>query len=332
MKRILIVFFSFFLLLAIGGVYFYLNLKPISSEKAVVTVVIPKGLSALQVGTKLQKANLIKSPLVFKIYVQLVGKQTKLFAGEFNLSPNLSIPKIVERLTHGPEEVWVTVPEGLRREEIMEKFVAGLEIKEMEKELFRKEFLTASSGKEGYLFPDTYLFPKNASASAVVKMMLNTFDKRVDDKVKNDIASSDYDLSQVVTMASLVERESRGNAERPVVAGILYSRIKLGMPLQVDASVQYVLANLRCKATTIGCQWWPTILLGDRQFSSPFNTYKVKGLPPAPICNPGLSSIKAAVYPEDSNYLYYLHDTKGVIHYAKTLEEHNLNVGKYIGK
>lgn len=332
MKRILIVFFSIFFLLAAISAFFYTNLKPVSSDKTTVAVIIPKGLSALEVGAKLQKAGLIKSPLVFKIYVQLIGKQTKLFAGEFNLSPDLSVPQIIERLTHGPEEVWVTVPEGLRREEIMEKFVAGLNFKEAEKETFRKEFLVASSGKEGYLFPDTYLFPKTASASAVVKVMLNTFDKRIDEKIKKDIAGSDYDLDQVMTMASLIERESRGNAERPVVAGILYRRIRLGMPLQVDASVQYVLANLRCKATTLDCQWWPTILLGDRQFNSPYNTYKVKGLPPAPICNPGLSSIKAAVYPEESDYLYYLHDSKGIIHYAETLDGHNINIGKYIGK
>jgi UPF0755 protein len=108
------------------------------------------------------------------------------------------------------------------------------------------------------------------------------------------------------------------------VAGILYQRIVMGMPLQVDATVQYVVANEKTG-------WWPEITLEDRKVKSAFNTYLILGLPPAPIANPGLSAISAAINPEKSDYLYYLHDAQGMIHYAATLEEHNLNIKKYLG-
>jgi UPF0755 protein len=159
--------------------------------------------------------------------------------------------------------------------------------------------------------------------------MKATFEKKVDSSMREEINKGSLGLEKTIILASLVERETKTEEERPIVAGILLNRLGINMPLQIDATVQYAVASVSCKAK-IDCEWWPTTTIEDRQINSQYNTYKYANLPPAPIANPGLSSIKAVIYPEESNYLYYLHDKKGVIHYAETLEEHNANIKKYI--
>ncbi len=185
---------------------------------------------------------------------------------------------------------------------------------------FISEFLRASESKEGYLFPDTYLFPKEASASSIVAKMVGTYNN----KTKNLKNQSGLTNKDAVILASLIERETKTNEERPMVAGIMLNRLNAGMPLQIDASVQYAVGTAK--------DWWPILTLDDISTVSPYNTYKNKGLPPAPIANPGLSSLEAAFAPEDSDYWYYIHDPDGVIHYARTLAEHNSNIAKYLGR
>lgn len=331
MKRFLIpiVLAIFFILGA--NFWWSQNIKPASDDTSVKRFVIPKGYSASQIGNKLVSQGLVKNSLAFRFYVQLTGRTKKIQAGEYGLSPSFSLLEISEQLMKGPVELWVTIPEGLRREEIAERFIIGLEKEGSGATDFRQEFLTGSLGEEGFLFPDTYLFPKTASASAVVKKLLATFDEKVDSQMREDIEKSDYTLSQIVTLASIIERETRTDEERPVVAGILLRRFGIGMGLQADATVQYAVADNNCRAGT-DCSWWPTLKKEDLQINSLYNSYKYRGLPPTPIANPGLSSIRAAIYPEASDYLYYLHDSNGQIHYAETLEEHNQNVRRYLGK
>lgn len=331
MKRFLIplVLAVFFILGA--NFWWSQNIKQASNDTSVKRFVIPKGYSASQIGNKLVSQGLVKSSLAFRFYVQLTGRAKKIQAGEYRLSPSFSLLEISEQLMKGPVEVWVTIPEGLRREEIAERFIKGLEKEGSGAIGFRQEFLTESLGKEGFLFPDTYLFPKTASASAVVKKLLATFDEKVDSQMREGIEKSGDTLSQITTLASIIERETKTDEERPVVAGILLRRLEIGMGLQADATVQYAVANDDCRTGT-DCHWWPALKKEDLQINSLYNSYKYRGLPPAPIANPGLSSIQAAIYPETSDYLYYLHDSNGQIHYAKTLEEHNENVRKYLGK
>ena len=298
--------------------------KPASDETSLQRFLIPKGYSASAIADKLDELGLIRSPLAFRFYVQVLGKAKKIQAGEFRLAKSFSLFEIVDELTAGPVEVWVTIPEGLRREEIVERFIKGFDKGGQEVDDFRQEFLVKSAGKEGFLFPDTYLFPKTVSASAVVDKMLLTFDKRVDSQMRQDLAATDYDLKEVVILASIIVRETITKEERPVVAGILLKRLKAGWPLQVDASVQYVVADIN--------DWWPKLTKENLEIKSAYNTYKSLGFPPAPIANPGLSSIKAAIYPEESPFWFYIHDLKGKIHYAKVVEEHNENVSKFLGK
>lgn len=288
---------------------------------------ILKGSSATEIGNKLYQEGFIKSSLAFKFYVQLKGSSEKIQAGEYRLSPGFSLAKIVEELSKGPAEIWVTIPEGLRREEIALKFASVFG----KGEEFIQEFLDSSKRKEGFLFPDTYLFPKTASPSLVVNKMLTTFDKKLDSQMEKDIEASGYSPTEVITMASTIERETAGLEERPTVSGILYKRLGNNWPLQADASVQYAKASAQCLIPSfLNCEWWPVLTKEDLEINSNFNTYKFKGLPPAPIANPGLSAIKAAIYPKDSPYWFYLHDSSGKVYFAKTLGEHNENIRRYL--
>lgn len=305
------------LIVALGIFWFYSNTKAPSNDSKFSDFLITKGTSAMQVGNNLYKAGLIKSPLAYKIYIQFTGKSGKIPAGEFRIASNMNLFQVVESLLKGPIELWVTVPEGLRREEIAAKFTAGLD----RDQTFTDEFLVASKGKEGTLFPDTYLFPKDASASAIVAKMTSTFKSKT---ASLDSSGSPLSFQEKLILASIIERETKTDEERPIVAGVLMNRLNIGMALQVDAAVQYAVGTPK--------NWWPILTRDDLTSVSKFNTYKYAGLPPSPIANPGISSIKAAYAPKDSDYWYYIHDPKGLIHYAKTLSEHNANVSKYLEK
>lgn len=306
----------------------------VTSTESFQNFVIPKGLSATAIGSKLHSQKLIKSPLAFKVYVQVFGKAGKISAGEFSLSSDMTLFEIVQTLQGGPRELWVTIPEGLRREEIAEIFIESLGKKGQDVDVFRAQFLELTEDQEGYLFPDTYLFPPDASASVVINKLVQTFESKLDDSTRDAIDKSRYSLNQFMVMASIIERETKTDEERPVVAGILWKRLETdGWLLQVDASVQYAVTNSKLKTQSSKLDnYWPILTKEDLDINSPYNSYKSASLPPTPIANPGLSSIKAAVFPENSNYWFYIHDRDGGIHYAETIEQHNNNVRKYLGK
>ena len=265
-------------------IFVYSQTKPVSKDTSAKYFLILKGTGASQVADNLKKSGLIRSPLLFKAYMKFSGLAQKIQAGQYKLYPNYSLFKVISEINKGPIEVWVTIPEGLRKEQIAEKYINVLNPPDSES--FRNDFLNITKNKEGYLFPDTYLFPWDASPSLIINKMLATFDEKV----------GEISLEKLV-MSSLVEEETKTDLERPIVAGILYKRLKARWPLQVDVAPE---------------------------------TYQKLGLPQAPIANPGLISIKAVLTPEGSPYWFYLHDSSGNIHYAKTAEEHNLNVSKYL--
>lgn len=324
MKKLFFIPLLLILLFAAGAVWFYKNIQPVSSNKDFKDFLITKGSSASQIGSKLESSGFIKSALAFKIYIQFTGKAGGIQTGEFRLTPSFSLFQTVDQLLKGPTELWVVIPEGLRREEIAARFTSGLD----RDSTFAVEFLEASKGDEGMLFPDTYLFAKDVKASSIVNKMTKTFSAKT-----NGLAvTSGLSFDQRVVLASIIERETKTAQERPIVAGILINRIEIGMPLQVDAAVQYAVASARCKSQLTGCSWWTPLTRDDLAINSLYNTYKFAGLPPGPISNPGESSLEAAFNPSETDYLYYIHDKTGQIHYAKTLAEHNANVAKYLGK
>ena len=343
MKKIIfpiILVLTVIVLVFIGGFFWWeQNSKAVTSVDTKIRFVIPKGWSATQIGNSLHDKDLIRNPLAFKFFVQLTGKTRDLKPGEFTLSSNMILVEIIDKLMKGPDEFWVTVPEGLRREEVVGIFISDLEMDDPSAVAFSKEFLTMSEEREGFLFPETYLFPKDINASAVVKKMLDTFNDKIEGATREGIDNSSYGINQIITMASIIEREARVDAERPVVAGILWKRLETaGWLMQADASVQYAVANAKCKTSLrqdfgeANCNWWPILTKENLELDSPYNLYKYKPIPPSPIANPGLLSIKAATFPKDSSYWFYIHDLEGMIRYATTLAEHNANVRKYLGK
>jgi UPF0755 protein len=326
------------LILAGAGAWYWVELRPPNRTDDVRTIVeIPSGSSVASIADILAGKGIIRSPFAFSLYTRLHGLQSKLKAGSFVLRPSMSAKEVVSVLTEGHStEATVTIPEGYTVEDI-DALLAGQGI--MEKGELTKcaqtcdfssfAFLSKTSAKlaprggrlEGYLFPDTYFVLKEEFVPKFfLERLLGMFRTRVADEYAADIKASGHSLQEIVTMASLVEEETRGSDERPVVAGILWKRLKAGMSLGVDASVRYGLDKPKGKPLTAT----------DLDNDSPYNLRKVRGLPPGPIANPSLSSIQAALHPKDSPYWYYLHDHEGQIHYAVTNDEHNANRARFL--
>lgn len=343
MKTISLFIPAFFLIAGIFGAFLWFqgeSLPPDPGAKEEKAFLIKKGQSAQMVAKSLKNEGLIRSELAFRILVQFSGKEKAIQAGKYKLSPGLTLGEIVSFLTEAPQEVWVTYPEGLRREEMAVRTIEALALENDTGRIFWDEFLRASKDQEGFLFPDTYLFPHDIGAEVVVRKLTSTFGEKVSEEIISDVSQAGLTLKETVNLASIVERETLTEEERPIVAGILLKRLKNGWPLQADATLQYIVATQRCgsrdvRATFDTCgtstfDWWEPPTLNVKELASPFNTYKNRGLPPFPIANPGLSSIKAVVYPQDSPYWFYLHDKEGKIHYAKTIEEHAENIGRHL--
>lgn len=279
--------------------------------------VIRKGEPVKSIASRLSEQNLIRSPTAFFVLVKIHKIDGKIQAGEFRLNQSMDARMVADQLQHGMIDAWITTLEGWRIDEIANKLAKELDVPE-------KEFL--SSATEGYMFPDTYLIPRTASASAIADLFLRTFNTKVTQKMHDDVESAGLTLHEAVTLASIIEREGKTDSDRPVIAGILLNRLRNNWPLQADATVQYVLGYQPQEKT-----WWKKYLTKeDLAVNSPYNTYIQTGLPPGPISNPGLSSIMAAVYPEDTDYWYYLHDPSGAVHFARTLDEHNENIRLYL--
>lgn len=327
MKKLLLLPLIFILAFSLILVWGYQNVQPATTSTQKKDFLILKGSSASLIADNLKKESLVKSPLAFRLYVQLTNKQRKIQAGAYELAGNANLFRIVDQLLKGPSEIWVTIPEGFRQEQVAERFMKTLE----KDDAFLKEFMALAKPQEGFLYPDTYLFPKEATASMIVNRMKAVFDQKVDDTTDKNIIESGYSVNQIVTMASILERETLNDGEKPVVAGVLFKRYRNGWPLQADATAQYLAGTQRCEGK-VDCEWWKPPTSADLAINSRYNTYKFMGLPPGPIASPGIVSIKAAVSPEESDYWYYLHDPDGEIHYARTLEEHNENIQKYLDR
>ncbi len=333
MKKL--IFIVALLMIAAIGWYKW-SLRPLdSSDDVRRPVTIQSGLSVSDIGALLELKSVIRSARAFSLYARIHRSQSGLQAGDFLLRASQGVPEIIDTLRSGKsEEIGITIPEGFAVSDIdallakkglitAGSFTACAQTCDLSSYEFlpKVSVLSKRGGKvEGYLFPDTYLvFSQKFSAEDFLKRLLETFRKRVVAGLVTDLKSSKYSLHEVITMASLIEEETKAGDERPVVSGILWKRFEAEQGLGVDATVRYSLDK-------------PTdaITAKDLEIDSPYNLRKFRGLPPGPIANPGLSSIKAALHPEDSKYWYYLHGKDGVIRYAETNDEHNRNKALYL--
>lgn len=317
-------YLAFFIIIASSAIgWLSLSYRPVNPSASSETFIIRKGESVDQIGHNLKEANLIRSSITFKLTIFQKNIGTKIQAGSFRLSQAMSVGEIALALTKGRQDIWVTLIEGWRREEIAKALETTFI--EVGAEFNQDTFLKATKDKEGRLFPDTYLFPINASEETVISVLETTFEKKITPQMTQTIRNSGRTLDQVLIMASLIEREARDEATRPIIAGILWKRIDNSWPLQVDATLQYARGYDPIQDT-----WWKPPTAADKTINSAYNTYQNEGLPPTPICSPSISSLSAAIYPKPSDYWFYLTDTKGIMRYAETIEDHNANITRYL--
>jgi UPF0755 protein len=283
------------------------------------TIVIKKGDTPNTIANTLYLEKLIRNRVVFFIVVKQLGIEKKIQAGDFNLTPAMSAFEIATAITKGSIDVWITIPEGLRKEEISEILAKDL-----------PDFSTAdflSKAEEGNLFPDTYLIPKGANADMVIGILTNTFNEKYSSEMQAQAKKLNLTSKEVLILSSLVEREAQRADDRQPMASVLLRRLDEPMRLQIDASVQYALGYDRDEKT-----WWKKgLTVEDLKVDSAYNTYVRDGLPLGPICNPGIAAIEAVLNADPKTpYLYYVNDTAGKLHFARTLEEHEENVRKYV--
>ncbi len=285
--------------------------KTDQSEKS---FVIPKGSAVREIGNNLKEADLIRDPVVFFIYIKMNNLDRDVQAGSYKLSRSMDLVKIMDTLSHGSVDAWVTIPEGFRAAQIADVLKENVST-------YSDEWIAALEVEEGYLFPDTYLMPKDADVATVIGIMKRNFSAKIE---SIGLSSDDPDLREIVTIASLIEREALKDEEKKLIASVISNRLADGMSLDIDATLQYI------KGKDANGKWWSVPTAADKALVSPYNTYRNPGIPPGPISNPGIEAIKAAVTPATSDYYFYIHDLKGNVHFSKTLEEHNENVNTYL--
>lgn len=306
MKKL--VFFLLVVLIILPLVFFVYASQPAGADQSKKAFTVNPGETVASVATRLEKNGLIKNRHLFRLYSRYLKLDTQLRAGNFYLQSSQKIPEIIDTLAHGGStDYWFTIIPGQRLEEFTPS----------------PEFTQLAFTSEGKLFPDSYLLPTYFTPQEILDLISKNFTKKLA-QASTD-STSTLSADETLILASLLEREGRSLAEKKIIAGVILNRLDKNMLLQIDASVQYAKDSL-----TDPEKYWQPISKANLQLDSPFNTYKYLGLPPRPICNPGLDSLMAAYHPEHTDYLYYIHDKTGQIYYATTLDEHNTNVQKYL--
>jgi UPF0755 protein len=287
---------------------------------------IERGQSLISVSNELQREGIVDSPFLFRLIMSLHTSENKIQAGYYLFSdsknasstPRFSIFEVARRLSNGESGfnvVKFVVPEGFSTMDIAQK------LQNQMGNIDAVEFASSSRKYEGYLFPDTYFIMPFATTSQIIVQMQNNFEEKVlkNPELMAAIQNSGHSFEDVIKMASILEGEVRTESDRRLVSDLLWRRIKIGMPLQVDATFQYINQKTSAQLT-----------YDDLKIDSLYNTYKYKGLPPTPISNPGIDTIMAAATPEPNNFLYFLNDDEGNTYFAKTYAEHLKLKNKYL--
>lgn len=335
-----IVLLAIGLMLASAAVYVYVDYtntvnKGDSEPSGVVEFTIEEGESVEQIAQQLKDEGLINNTWYFRFYVSQAGLEGKLQAGSFSIPHGLSIKELAYLLQKAEfPDIWITIPEGLTTNEVAARLADSFSINpassfdidqflalaESPTSMIAEQVtLPAGNPLEGFLFPDTYRFPSDATTEYVINTLISTFSRRISEPQAKNIDDSGYSVYDIVILASILERETRSYDDRYLVADILLRRMENGWALEVDATLLYHFGD-----------WTHIITVEDLALDTPYNTRKYPGLPPTPICNPGEETIRAILDPEPNDYWYYISDAEGTLHYAETLEQHNQNISTYL--
>ncbi|WP_407314758.1 endolytic transglycosylase MltG [Desulfosporosinus sp. SB140] len=326
---------SIIFLLLVGSLGFFMwwswASKPYSATGNNVKITITSGTTTDQLADELEQNHIIRSAWLFRWLVRSQQTNFKMYAGDYELAPTMAPDEIIELLIRGaelPGSIRVTIPEGYSTEQIIALLVQkGLGSKDeytkvVTEDAFPYSFLVGAPKGihrlEGFLFPNTYFIDPKTSPHAVIDLFLQQFAKELTPEAQTQLVSSKLTVPQWVTLASLVEKEAVKESDRPLIASVLMNRLKINMPLQVDATIQFLLGTPK-----------PKLYNKDLQIPSPYNTYLNRGLPPGPIANPGDASLQAALNPAKTDFLYYVAKKDGYHAFAKTYQEHLKNVKLY---
>ena len=328
----------YILILAIVGVLIvggglgalYLIPNTFAQDDGTQVLVIEKGQTGSEIADMLFERGLIRSTQGFKLWLYLSGTNDKLQTGHYQIPNKVTVRELISLLQEGHvESIRVTIPEGytvgdiaivLEKNQIMKAKDFLAEAKTYVPYPYMKGTRPATYPVEGFLFPSTYEIPVGATPREVIQMMADEMNRYLTPAVKKQIQAQHMSIHDFVTLASIVERESLFDADRPTIAGVFKKRLAHGIPLQSDATISYVLGYAKENVT-----------IGDTQLQSPYNTYVSKGLPPGPIANPGKKSLDAVLHSENTDYLYFVADKEGHNHFSKTYEEHLAEVNKIYG-
>ncbi|MEA3449626.1 MAG: endolytic transglycosylase MltG [Patescibacteria group bacterium] len=315
-------------------IYFYYKVQidvPANESKQEIIFKVSLGDNAEIISNKLEQLGLIKSAAFFQFYVWQDEIQNKLQAGEYVFDTGMSIKEIANKLASGKinnRERTIKILEGWTIADIDEylneqKIIEAGDFVQLSKKApaeFALIKLPVEVDLEGYLFPDTYRIFNDASTQDIINKLLNTFENKISPTILEEIKKQEKTVHEVITLASIIEKEVRSEQDMALVSGVLQKRLKIDMPLEVDSSINYVTG----KNT-------PSVDYADLQIDSPYNTYKNYGLPPGPISNPGLAAIRAAIHPKESEFLFYLNrQDSGETIFSKTYDEHLANKYKYL--
>jgi UPF0755 protein len=313
---------------------------PLSDNPASVSFVVDTGETAVSIASRLQEMGLISDATLFRRFLQYNGMDASLEAGEYQLRRNMNMREIAEALQHSRmQEVAITIPEGWRAEQVADLLTAdnimdgSVFLAAVRQGVAIDHPLLADRpngvGYEGYLFPETYRLPAQATSEDLLTRMLDTMEGRLPIGWQSLASAQGLSFYEVLTVASIVEREAVVPDERPMIASVYLNRLQKGMYLEADPTVQYAMGY-----QTESGQWWktPVTLEEYESVNSPYNTYLYPGLPPGPICNPGISSILAVLQPAPTNYLFFLGRGDGSHIFSETFEEHQRNIQLYQGQ
>ena len=314
------------IVLAAVARFWYVAYADRSHPNTPTDVVVPHGATSGEVAALLAQRAVITDPLTFRMLARVRRVDRDLEAGEYIFPAHQTLDQILEELLIGRARVatWVTIPEGFTAVQIADALADHkLGSQNAYQTYFQHQTIVLGGVRtkslEGYLFPSTYLFPLSVAPDQAASILVDQFRRELPRDAEQQARRLGFTLPQVVTVASLVEREAKADDERALIAGVIYNRLRKGMPLQVDASLEYAFPNHHTLITR-----------ADLQTDSPYNTYLHVGLPPTPIANPGLPSLLGALHPQQTDYYYYVYKGNGHHAFARTLGEHNANVERYL--
>lgn len=324
MRKLFIVLISVSFAISVSLIYGWRLFGPAGNSKQIKIFVIPQNKEDFDVTQTLWEQKFIKNIRAFQFLLNTFAKNKEIKSGGYKLSQNMNAWQVFTKVTGKQNLIWVTISFCPRKEQMGEKLASTLD---WSQEKLNKWKILYKDSKpeyfEGVYYPDTYLIPVDESEIQVADRFINRFNEKFA-PLADKFTAKNIKWTTGLKIASLIAREAAGTEDMKLISGIIWNRLDKDMPLQIDATMQYTLGK------NADGNWWGNINLAEKEKDSPYNSYLNKGLPPTPICSPNIDAIEAALNPEETDCLYYLHDNNRQIYCAKTFEEHKTNIEKYL--